>query len=336
MAPKQRNVSGHTRRDIMMALALATTPLLGLPSGARAQTKWPDKPIRIVLPFGAGGVADFTLRTLADRLSKRLGKRVYIENRPGPGGIDAALSVVNAPPDGYTMGLVAILAPLSVATFKKLPYDPVTQFEMVSTVGTFDMVFAVKTDAPYRTLGDFIKAAHEYPGVLNVGTIATGSAQNFGAELFKSMAKTNVVIVPFHRSPDVVMGLLRNDIQMTVEFPPAIQGQINSGDIRVLASSGAKRWPSTPDIPTAAEAGVAGYEVTSWNGVFAPKGTPKAIVEAMNKAIREELATPEVKSLFAGVGVESRGSTPEELMALLKADIQKWEDVMVTAGIPKK
>ncbi len=336
MAQKKLKIGSHTRRDVTMALALSTASMLGLSPGVRAQTKWPDKPIKIVLPFGAGGVADFTLRTLADKLSNRLGKRVYVENRPGPGGIDAALSVVNAPPDGYTMGLVAILAPLSVATFKKLPYDPVTQFEMVSTVGVFDMVFAVKADSPYRTLGEFIKAAQQRPGDLNVGTIATGSAQNFGAELFKSMAKINVVIVPFHRSPDVVMALLRNDIQMTVEFPPAIQGQINNGDIRVLASSGAKRWPSTPDVPTAAESGVAGYEVTSWNGLFAPKGTPKEIINTMNKAIREELATPEVKALFASVGVQPRGSTPEELMLLLKADIKKWEGVMVTAGIPKK
>ena len=326
----------RTRRGLL--LALPAVLLLGLaPAGqAQAQAKWPDKPVRIVLPFGAGGVADFTTRILAEKLSAKFGQRVYIENKPGPGGINAALTVLNSPPDGYTMGLAAIITALSVATFNKLPYDPVKQFEMVSTIGVFDMDFAVKADSPYQTLGDFIKAAKAQPGKLNIGTVAIGSAQNFGTELFKSMAKLGVIIVPHHNSPDVVVGLLRGDVQMVVDFAPALQGQINSKQLRVLATSGAKRASSSPEVPTVAEAGVPGYEVTSWNGLFAPKGTPKEVIETMNKAMAEVLAMPDVKAQFEKVGVEAHASTPGELMNRVTTDIKKWETVMAATGMAKK
>jgi len=154
--------------------------------------------------------------------------------------------------------------------------------------------------------------------------------------LFKSMANLNAVIVPFRRSPDVVVGLLRNDVQMLIEFPPAIQGQVNDKKLRVLASSGPKREADMPNVPTVAEAGMPGYEVTSWNGVFAPKGTPKEVIDTMNKAMHEVLADPDVIARFAKVGVQAHASTPDELMARLKSDIVKWNDVIAKAGIPKK
>jgi putative tricarboxylic transport membrane protein len=323
----------NLRRGSLVALSAAL--LIGLTPIGQAQAKWPDKPVRIVLPFGAGGVSDFTLRIVADKLSTKFGQRFYVENRPGPGGINEALTVLNSPPDGYTVGLVAILNALSVASFKKLPYNPVTQFETISTIGKFDMDFVVKADSPYKTLGDFIKAAKEQPGKLNIGTVAIGSAQNFGAQLFKSLAKINVVIVPFHRSPDAVVGLLRNDVQLLVDFPPAVKGQIDSGKLRALATSGAKRALSTPNVPTVEEAGVKGYEMSSWNGLFAPKGTPKEIIDTMNKAIHEVLAMPDVQAKFATVGFEPEPSTPDAVMTRLKSEIKKWEKVREEAGIPK-
>jgi tripartite-type tricarboxylate transporter receptor subunit TctC len=321
------------RRQILLALPAAL--LLGQSPGA-AQAKWPDKPVRIVLPFGAGGVADVTSRILADKLSAKFGERVYIENMPGPGGINAARTVIAAPPDGYTMGLVTNGTAISVAAFNHLPFDPVTQFEMVSTIGLFDLELAVNAQSDYKTLGVFIKAAKANPGKLNIGTIAVGGTQNLGAELFKSMADLNVVIVPYKNSPDIVVALLRNDVQMLVEFPPAIQGQVNDGKLRVLATSAPERAPSHPDVPTVAEAGVPGYEVTSWNGVFAPKGTPKGVIDAMNAAMREVLAMPDVRAAFAKVGVVAQASTPDQLMARLKADIVKWNEVIDKAKIPRK
>jgi putative tricarboxylic transport membrane protein len=179
--------------------------------------------------------------------------------------------VVNAVPDGYTLGLITNGTAISVAAFKKLPFDPVTQFAMISGLGRFNLLFAVDANSKYKTLGDFIQDAKANPGKLNIGTIAVGGTQNLGAELFKSEAGVNVVIVPFKRSPDVVVALLRNDVQMLIEFPAAISGQVSAGKLRILASSGTKREAAMPNVPTVEEAGVKGYEVASWNGVFSPK-----------------------------------------------------------------
>jgi tripartite-type tricarboxylate transporter receptor subunit TctC len=322
---------------LMVALVVGTMPteLLGQ-STEKRWNDWPEKPIKIVLPFGAGGVADVTARIMADKLSQKFGERVVIENMPGPGGINAARAVITAPPDGYTMGLVTNGTAISVAAFNHLPFDPGKQFEMVSTIGLFDLVFAVNAQSEYKSLADFIKAAKANPGKLNIGTISVGGTQNLGAELFKSLADVNVQIVPYKNSPDIVVALLRNDVQMLVEFPPAIQGQVNDGKLNVLATSSLQRSPFMPNVPTVAEAGVKGYEVTSWNAVFAPKGTPKEIIDKMNKAIREVLAMPDVKESFGKVGVIAQASTPDELMGRLTADIKKWNDVIDKAGIPRK
>jgi len=328
-------VSGRNFAGLKHALAMIAAALtLSLSPGA-AQAKWPEKPVRIVLPFGPGGVADVTARIMADRLSKKLGQQFVIENMPGPGGINAARAVTGAPPDGYTMGLVTNGTAISVAAFNHLPFDP-TQFQMVSTIGLFDLVFAVKGDSPYKSLKDVVAEAKANPGKLNIATIAVGGTQNLGAELFKSMADVNVVIVPYKTSPDVVVSVLRGDAAMLVEFPPGIQGQVNDGKLRVLATSSPQRSALKPDVPTAAESGVPGYEVTSWNAIFAPKGTPKEVVDAMNAAIREVLAMPDVKEAYAKVGVTAQPSTPDELMSRLKSDITKWNAVIDKAHIPKK
>ena len=314
---------------------------LGLPLGlfaltVPAQAAWPEKPIRLVLPFGAGGVADVTARIMSEKLTEKLGQRVYVENMPGPGGIAAARAVTSAAPDGYTLAYVTNGTAISVAAFKTLPFDPVKDFEMVSMVGTFDLVLAVNAESPYKTLADFVKAAKDNPGKLNIGTIAVGGTQNLGGELFKSVANLNVQIVPYKNSPDIVVALLRNDVQMMVDFPPAVQGQVNDGKLKILATSAPTKSPLMPNIPTANEAGVKGYEVISWNGVGAPKGTPKEIIATLNKAITEVMAMPEIKANFAKVGVVAQASTPDELMKRLTDDIKKWNDVIVKAGIPKK
>ena len=321
----------HVRKTL-----LAFGAMLMLAPVPQARAAWPEKPIKIVLPFGAGGVADVTSRIMADRLSKKFGQGVVIENMPGPGGINAARAVIAAPPDGYTMGLVTNGTAISVAAFNKLPFDPVTQFDMVSLLGEFNLLFAVDAKSKYKTLDDFMKDAKANPGKLNIGTIAVGGTQNLGGELFKSMANLNVQIVPYKNSGDIIVALLRNDVQMLVDFPPAIAGQVSSGQLRVLASSGPSRERDMPNVPMVAEAGVKGYEVTSWNGVFAPKGTPKDVTDAMNKAMHEVLAMPDVKAAFAKVGVEARASSPDELMKRLTADIKKWNDVIDKAHIPRK
>jgi tripartite-type tricarboxylate transporter receptor subunit TctC len=322
-------------RSKIALCALALLPVLLL-AAQPAHAKWPERPVKIVLPFGAGGVADATARIMADKLSQKFGERVVIENMPGAGGIAAAKAVAGAAPDGYTMGFVTNGTAISVAAFKSLPFDPVKDFDMVSMLGEFDLVLVVNAKSDYKTLADFIKAAKAEPGKLNIGTIAVGGTQNLGAELFKSLADLKVTIIPYKNSPDIVVALLRNDVQMLVEFPPAVKGQVASGELRILASSSPKRSSSMPDVPTVNEAGVPGYEVTSWNGVFAPKGTPKDVLETMNKAMAEVLAMPAVTQQFAAFGVTAHASSPQELMERLKADIKKWDDVIVKAGIAKK
>ena len=317
-------------------LAVPAALLLALAPLNQAQAKWPEKPVRIVLPFGPGGVADVTARMLAAKLSDKRGQQVVIENMPGPGGINAARAVINAAPDGYTMALVTNGTSISVAAFNKLPFDPVKDMEMVSMLGTFDLVFAVNAASEYKTLGDFIKAAKAAPGKLNIGTTLLGGTQNLGAELFKSMTGLNLQVVVYKTSPDIVVALFRNDVQLMLDFPPAVQGQVNDGKMRLLATSSPQRTSLLPNVPTAAEAGVKGYEVISWNGIAVPKGTPKEIVDAMNKAMHEVLASPELKAQYQKVGVIPHPSTPGELMDRLTSDIKKWDDVIVKAGIPKK
>ena len=322
------------RRTALVALSAAL--VLALAPFNQVQAKWPEKPIKIVLPFGAGGVADVTARIIADKLSQKFGERVVIENMPGPGGIAAARAVISASPDGYTMAYVTNGTAISVAAFNNLPFDPVKDLVMVSAVGTFDLVFVVNAESPYKTLADFVKAAKAAPGKLNIGTISVGGTQNLGGELFKSVAGIDVQIVPYKNSPDIVVALLRNDVHLMVDFPPATQGQVNDGKLKVLATSSPKRSPLMPSIPTVDEAGVKGYEVISWNGVGAPKDTPKEIIDTMNKAITEVMAMPDVKEQFAKVGVVAQASTPAELMNRLTDDIKKWNAVIDKAGIPRK
>ncbi len=281
--------------------------------------------MRIVLPFGAGGVADVTSRMLAAKLTDKFGQQVVIENMPGPGGINAARAVINAPPDGYTMALVTNGTSISVAAFNKLPFDPVKDSTMVSMVGTFDLVFAVNAASEYKTLGDFIKAAKAQPGKFNIGTTLLGGTQNLGAELFKIVADVNVQVVVYKTSPDIVVALLRNDVQMMIDFPPAVQGQVNDGKVRMLASSSPKRSACCRIPRPSIEAGVKGYEVISWNGIGAPKGTPQDVIDTMNKAMHEVLATPELKAQFEKVGVEAHASTPAELMERLTVRHQEME-----------
>lgn len=318
------------RTALVMLAAAAVLPAF------QARAAWPEKPIKIVLPFGAGGVADVTARILADKLGQKLNQRVVIENMPGPGGIAAARAVITAPPDGYTMAWVTNGAAISAATFQSLPFDPTKDFAMVSMAGTFDLVFVVNGQSEYKTLGDFIKAAKASPGKLNVGTIAAGSTQNLGGELFKSMADLNVQIVPYKNSPDIVVALLRNDVQFMIDFPPAVAGQVADGKLRILASSSPQPSPLLPGVPTADQAGVKGYEVISWNGVGVPKDTPKEVIDTMNKAMHEVLAMPDVQEQLAKVGVIAKASTPAEALARLTADIKKWNDVVDKAGIPRK
>ena len=324
-----------TRRHFSNVALAAAAGALALPSRARAQN-YPSRPVRFVLPFGAAGVADITARLAAEKLGDKLGQRFVIENMPGPGGIAAARAVLSQPPDGYTIGLVTTGTAISAAIYNQLPFDPVKEFACISTIGAFELVFCTNPDAEFKTLRDFISKARAEPGKLNVGTINVGGTQNLAAELFKASAGLNFQIVPYRSTPDVIVATLRNDVQLMCDFFAPLKGSMMDNKLKPLAVTGTKRSPFLPDVPPVAEAGVPGYEVTSWNGIFAPLATPADVQGVLNKAIHEVVAIPEVKQRYADLGIEAQASTGAELKARLEADIKKWATVIEKAGIPKQ
>ena len=326
-----------TRRSFTQAvLAGPAAATVGLsPRPARAQPAYPTRPIRLILAFGAGGVADITARIAADKLGEKLGQRIVVENQPGPGGIAAVRSVTSAAADGYTLGLVTNGTAISVAAYNSLPFDPVKDFAPISTLGTFDLVFATNAQTGFKTLGDFVKAAREQPGKLNVGTINVGGTQNLAAELLKSMAALDFQIIPYRGTPEVIIALLRNDVQLMVDFYAPLKGGLSDGKLLPLATGGAKRTAYLPNAPAVAES-VAGYEATAWNGIFARVGTAPEILSLLNKAMRDVLAMPEVQSKYVELGVEAKASSAEELAARIQAEISKWAAVIEKAGIPKQ
>jgi tripartite-type tricarboxylate transporter receptor subunit TctC len=303
---------------------------------ACAEARYPDKAVRIVLPFAAGGVADITARIVAEKLGDRLGQRFYVENQPGAGGIAAARTVISSPPDGHTLALLSNGTAVSVSLFKKLPFDPLKDFEPVSSLGFFDFVLSTGANSEFKTLGDFIAAAKAKPGALNVGTINIGSTQNLSAELFKTAAGIDFTIVPFRGTPEAQISLLRDDIALVIDSYSSMKGNLADGKLRALASSGAKRSEATPELVTVQESGVAGYDVVSWNALFAPAGTPPEIIGTLNGALRDILADADVKKRLIELGIEARASTPQEISARLKSDIDKWQQVIEKAGIQKQ
>jgi tripartite-type tricarboxylate transporter receptor subunit TctC len=309
------------------SLAVAAT-------AATAQT-YPTRPVRAILPFAAGGLADITTRIVADKLGDRLGQRIIVDNQPGAGGIAAARSVLAAPADGYTLAIVTNGTAISVPLFKTLPFDPVTDFVPISEMGTFDLALAVNAGSPYGTLGDFLKDARANPGKLNVGTIGVGSTQNLGAELLRSMSGDSFTIITYRTAPEALIALLRNDIQLLVEYYATVKPGLEDGKLRVLAMSGDKRSQVLPKVQTVAEAGVPGYAVTSWNALFAPAGTPPEILAKLNQTVREVMALPDIKRRLLELGIEAHSGPPEEIAARLRADIDKWAKVIDDAKIPK-
>ncbi|HYL88407.1 MAG TPA: tripartite tricarboxylate transporter substrate binding protein [Burkholderiales bacterium] len=309
--------------------------LLTLPTLALAQA-YPTKPIRIVLPFGPGGVADITTRTIGPKLTESLGQQIIVDNMPSAGGIRASETVAHAQPDGYTLLLLTNGNAVSQALFKSLPYDPVNDFAMISTVGYFSMVLVTSSQSKYRTLKEFIAAAKASPGKLNIGTITPGGTQHLAGELFRSTAGIDAVVVPHKTTGEVVVATLNGTVDLGVDFIAPLVSSIKSGQLRALAVTAGKRFPGLPDVPTAIEAGVAGYDVASWNALAAPAKTPQPILEKVHDALVKALAAPEVQKRFAELGVEGRASTPEELKAFYASESRRWTQVVERAKIPKQ
>jgi tripartite-type tricarboxylate transporter receptor subunit TctC len=314
----------------MIAVALLTCAI----APTQAQSTYPDKPIRFVVPFAAGGLADITMRIVGEKLGERLGQRIVIDNRPSGGGVAAAQAVATSPADGYTLITLTNGTAISVNLFKSLPFDPVKDFVPITSVAYFDILLLVNNASPIKNVGDLLAAAKAAGGKMNVGTINPGSTQNLSAELFKSVAGIEAQIVPFKSSPEVQVALMRDDITVGFESYAALKGGIDDKQIRAIASSGIER--SQKDVPTVRESGVAAYSVVGWNALFAPAGTPPDIIAKLNTEITAVLALPDVRKRILELGTEPRSSTPAEIADRMKEDIGKWAAVIEQAKIEKR
>jgi tripartite-type tricarboxylate transporter receptor subunit TctC len=308
---------------------------LWVPIAALAQS-YPSKPVRIVLPFGPGGVADITTRTIAPRMSEGLGQQVVVENMPGAGGIRASETVARADPDGYTLLLLTNGNAVSQALFKSLPYDPVNDFSMISTVGFFSMVIVTRPDSQAKTLKDAIAMAKANPGKMNIGTITPGGTQHLAGELFRSTAGIDALVVPHKTTGEVIIAVRNGNVDLGVDFIAPLISQIKSGALRPLAVTAGKRFPGLADVPTVIEAGVPGYDVASWNALAAPARTPRAVVDRVQQELAKALAAPDVQKRFAELGVEPRTSTPDALREFFVSESARWTRVVEAARIPKQ
>ncbi|MDB5882164.1 MAG: hypothetical protein JWP43_2042 [Ramlibacter sp.] len=320
---------------------LAGTAGLGLSAqwpSAWAQAAFPSKPIKIVVPNAAGGAADITARTIAQKISGPLGQSVIIENKPSAGGIVAAQEVARADPDGHTMLLVSSGTAVSASLFKSLPFDTVKDFAPVSQLATFDLAIVVAEGGRFKTLKELLAYAHANPGKLNVGTPQIGTTQHLSAELFKSAAGIDFQIVPFNGTPPVITALRGGQLDAMVDILGPLMPQITSHALRPLAVMGRQRAPQLPDVPTVAESGppLGSFDVSSWNGLSVPAKTPPAVIERLNREIQAALAQAEVQKRFLELNLVAKGGTPQQLEERLTSDIRRWSDVIARAKIPKQ
>lgn len=313
----------------LLFVLLMSAGLIGAPA---AQTSYPNRPIRAIIPFGPGGFADITMRLVSQKLSERTGQQVVIENRPSAGGIVAASAVTSAQPDGYTLFVLSSGIALSKALLKTMPFDPGTAFTPVSTLALFDLLVLVKADSPMKTVQDALALAKNDPAKFNIGTISPGSTQNVTGELFRATAGIPMTIVPHRTTGDVLTSLLRGDTQIAIDSYAALKSPIDAGTIRAIAASGDKRSPVQPNVPTMKE-GKVDVVVVGWNALVAPAGTPKDIVAYLNGHVRAIVESADFKQRMIDLGGEAVASTPEELDKRLQADIAMWAAVVKKAGL---
>lgn len=302
-------------------------------SGAAMAQAYPVKPIRLVVPLAPGGTTDLIARMVAERMSPILGQPVVIENRGGAGGTIASNHVAKSEPDGYTllMGTIGTAA-IAPAMYASLPYDPEKDFEAVSLLTTGQFVLAVNPSVPAKTLGEFLSLAREKPGTLSYGSAGNGSTLHLGMELLKQNAGINIVHVPYRGSGPMVVALVSGEIQAGLPDIPSALPFIESGKLRPLAVTSADRSTILPDIPTLAESGFKDYSVTVWLGIYAPAGTPRAIVDKLNESIALAVQDENLKMRLAKIDSSIATSTPDEFAEFSRSERAKWKAIVDTSG----
>ena len=317
--------------------SLALMAFLGaMATNAHSQTAYPNKPLKIVVPFGAGGVADLTARTVAQKLGENLGQSIVIENKPGAGGVVATDAVAKSAPDGYTLLLMSNATAVSAGLFKTLPYDAEKDLTPLSVLGTFDIAIVVPQESKFTTLQDLLKFAKANPGKLNIGSINVGSTQHLTAELFKATAGIDAQVVPFNGTPAVLTALRGGQIDMAIEILAPVLPQIKGQALRALAVTGDKRSVALPQVPTAKESGVRNLYAASWNALAVPSKTPRDIVQKLNQEIQNALNSADVRKKLLEMNVDPQPGSLQQAADLLNNETKRWGDVIQRAGIPKQ
>jgi len=320
---------------VAACLALVCAALLG--NGARAAADYPNKPVRIYVPYGPGGAGDLTIRLLADKLSQNLKQPFVIENRPGAGGIAAMRALLEAPAEGYTLAEIGNGQAISATLFQhQQRYDILKDFAHISIVARFEMLLAVPPTSPHKSVKELIEAARKAPGKLNLGAINPGSTQNLSAHLFQQVSGAEFTIVTYRTTPDLVTALLRGDVDLGFDYFAGFGTTIAPDKLHIIATSGDERDPLLKDVPTAKESGLANYVVTSWNGVAARADVPADVIALLNSEIRRAVAAPDLQERALRLGLEASASTPEEMHDRMASDIAKWRGVIEKAGISKQ
>lgn len=320
------------RRQFMLtSAALAGTAALPVWSQG-----YPERAIKIYQGFAPGGNADTIARVVSIEMAKGLGQSFVVEAQTGAGGTIAATTVARAKPDGYTLLLATGGHAVAGALYNSLPYKTVADFEMVSTITYFPFLFVTGVDSKYRNFADLLAAARVTPGGLAYGTAGIGSTHHLAGELLSKMAKAQMLHVPYRGDAASLTALLAGDVPFIIAPPTAVMSNIKAGKIRAIAATGPQRWQGLPDVPTVAEQGVPGYDVRSWAGLMAPAGTPRTVVERLNAELQKALQMPTVKTRLEDMGGEARGSTPDEMKAMVSSELQKWTQVVAEANIPKQ
>jgi tripartite-type tricarboxylate transporter receptor subunit TctC len=325
-------MSASIRRPIA-CITLALVVLAALAPATRAQDSYPSKPVHILVPFTPGGAVDIVARTLADELGKRWPVNIIVDNRPGAGGTIAADATAKAAPDGYTLAVVASGHPIAPFLFRKLPYDVFTDFTALTLLGNAPNLAIVRADSPIRSIPDLIAAARAKPGQLSYGHSGNGTSAHLAAELFKAMAKIDIVSVPYKGGVPALNDVLGGHIPLGFNNLPESLAMIRSKTLRALAVTTATRWPLLPDVQTFDEAGVKGYDTGVWWALLGPAGLPGDVKAKISRDAADAMKSPVVKERFEMLGAVPAGSTSDEVAALIRADYEKWGPVIKAAGI---
>lgn len=324
----------HTINFVRAALASLFAVLAGFSADAVAQASWPSKAITYVVPFAPGGNTDTLARLLSKELAAALGQPIVIENKPGAGGNIGSEFVAKSAPDGYTiLGGTISTHSINPSVYPSMPYDAVTSFEPVIMIGRSPLVLVVGAATPYKTFDDLVKAARAKPGALTYASPGNGTSPHLAAELLKGLARINIGHIPYKGSGPAVSDVVAGHVPMMFDTTLVVGQHVKAGKLRALMVAAGKRLDGLPDVPIAAEVGVSGFEVSSWQAIFAPAGTPKPIVQRLNGEIARILRSPEIKARLDALAVEVDAGPSESLAEFQKAEIAKWARVVKEAGI---